>query len=223
VAPIPDPVPQPGSTAAPRPAPGPRPVPGVAPTPVPLEPTPVPVEPTPVPDPTPSPEPTAEPVPVVSAAGLKDSNPDVRVKAIAGIQGQPGATAILVDLARNDANRDVQIRAWQAVIHRYKTGIGDMPAQEALIVEALQTSKFSVREASDAYGSGGRDLDLIIAAFDRANGATKPFMASDIAKVARRSDQRDRARTLLEERKAAATGLSNAPLRNALNNAIEGL
>lgn len=115
----------------------------------------------------------------------------------------------------------MRARAWNAVIRRYKVGRGDKAVQEALIVDAMTRGTFSLREATDAYGAAGTDLDLILGVFGRAGAIDKGFMAADVASVARRVDRRDDARVVLEAARDQAG--ANFVLKKALNKAIESL
>ncbi|MCB9688598.1 MAG: protein kinase [Alphaproteobacteria bacterium] len=231
-APTPDPAPtdapvpaEPASpqptTAAPTPSPGTRPAPATT--------APVPAAPEPVAEIEPAPAPAA-PEPAPSSSGfepppdLQHKTPSVREKAIGTIELDPGASATLVDLARNDPSRDVQIRAWQAVTKRQRSGVGDLRLQEKLVTDVLKGSvDFSMAEAAAAYAARGSDFDLLLSAYDRAGSVHRIRMANDLATVARRAGVNEHAKEELEQRKANASGMSGIPERNALQNAIESL
>jgi len=219
--------------------PGPtRPTPGpVRPDPVrpgPNRPNPAPVA-SPPPDPVehPHPEPVApeggdpgsvepvsiEPAPVASASGvglLEDPDPRNRVQGVKALLNDAGASQQLVDLARNDPNRDVQIEAWRVVIQRYAGGIGDASIHEGLVLEALETGVFSRKEAATVYGRRGDDIEKLVGPLSSMKGLGLTACVDAVVRMGIRTDQRARAREILEARMASSSVLGRKYIERAL-------
>ncbi|MCB9677103.1 MAG: protein kinase [Alphaproteobacteria bacterium] len=225
----PDPVrPDPAPTSGPRPSPGPRPT---EPRPVTPDPVPEPVAPDPVePEPVqPEPEPSGDAVAVATDApvgdaaaaaldpNLVDPSPAKRESAVSALVDNPNATAVLIGIARNDPESDVRIRAWQVLLQRYERKLGDQAAQEAFVLEALKSGRFSKREAAIAYGNVGSDVQKLVPLLRNGDILEVKAAANAIARIGIRVDKRDEARAVLEAELANAGFVNKKWIKGALD------
>ncbi|MEZ4322671.1 MAG: protein kinase [Myxococcota bacterium] len=238
--PVPVESPSPTAPSPTEPAPVPvasAPNPTVKPGPAPVRPTPAPIQPGPVPsdavvdpvDPEPvDPEPVdPEPVepgpePVVSGAAtgmLGDADPAKRIQGVQALSSDASATSTLLGVARNDSSRDVQEKAWQVICDRYERGVGDQAAQEAFVVENLNSGVFSKREAAITYGKVGRDYKVLVPLFNSGGTAEVSATATALGRVAVRAGTQDEVRPILEGRMDSANFVS----RKFIKSAIESL
>ena len=230
-APVEPPPPIPEVPAQPvRPAQPTRPTPGpVRPSPVRPAPVPAPVS-SPQPDPVehPHPEPVEpgavevepdDPAPVASVTGdgqLNDPDPKIRIQGVKALLNEAGASHQLVDIARTDLNRDVQIEAWRVVIQRYVQGIGDSSVHEGLVLEALETGVFSRKEAATVYGRRGDDIEKLVGPLSSMKGLGMTACVDAVVRIGIRTDQRARAREILQARMASSSGLGRKYIERAL-------
>ncbi len=147
--------------------------------------------------------------------GIASSDPDVRMATIEANWSEPALTDRFVRIAREDPNRDVQIRAWQAVIRQYKAGIGNRRLQEGLIVEAIDTGSFSRTEAVAAYGRIGEDPQVALRAYQKGKLRAKEASIRALVAIGRRTGNPE-AKAILQRLYQKARG----PMRWRLELAI---
>lgn len=184
-------------------SPAPRPAGGASST-VP-SPSPVAVEPVPAPEPAvPAPEPDA-PASSASAAALDDPDPKVRLAFIEANSGKPAYVGRYVQLAMSDPNRDVAVEAWRAAIKQYKLGLCAPSVVEPLVVDAIQSNRFSRVEALNAYAKRGSDLGVVTPHLTTGGPVVKNAAISAVVGIGKRG-QRAAAQQALIDGRAKSRG-----------------
>lgn len=143
---------------------------------------------------------------VTLPADLRSGDPDARMDALRRYESDPGMTAAIVHVMKNDASHDVRFKAWRVVRARWQRGTGEASQHEAAAGWLAGNGRVRERkEALDALADLGTSLGVAVARLDDGAPGVRERAALAVAAIGKRTGKATEARAALRARQAKET------------------
>lgn len=139
---------------------------------------------------------------LVIPADLRTGSADEREDALVRHEDEPGATAAIVWVMKNDTSSSVRFKAWRVVRARWNRGTGAAAEHEAAALWLAANGSEDLRiEAIDAVGENSRSIEHAAAQINDLDEDVRIASVKAVGAVANRTGKRDNAREVLSSRR----------------------
>ncbi|GDX80888.1 hypothetical protein LBMAG42_26990 [Deltaproteobacteria bacterium] len=135
-------------------------------------------------------------------ADLRTGSADEREDALVRHEDEPGATAAIVWVMKNDTSSSVRFKAWRVIRARWNRGTGAAAEHEAAALWLAANGSEDQRiEAIDAVGENSRSIEHAASQINDLDEDVRVASVKAVGAVANRTGKRDNARDVLTARR----------------------